>query len=45
MSVADEVKFKEDAIQNKDDVEMLLDDATHELAHLTNCLSIAAIGE
>lgn len=43
MSLADEVKVKEDVRGKVDDLDDFLDEATHELAHVTQSLAICAL--
>jgi len=45
MSVAEEVKVKEGVVGAKDDLDLLLDEATHALSQATQSLSIAALSE
>lgn len=45
MSVAEEVKVKEDVSGAKNDLDMLLDEATHALSQATQSLSVAALDE
>src|SRR3990172_4218401 len=43
MSVAEEVKAKEEVVGARQDISVLLDEATHELAHITKSLSVATL--
>lgn len=43
MSVAEEVKVKEEVMGAKENLDILLDEATHELAQLTRSLAVATI--
>jgi heat-inducible transcriptional repressor len=45
MSVAEEVKVKEEVMQKKDNVDAVLDEATRELSELTGSLSVAALDD
>lgn len=45
MSVAEEVKVKEEVAEAKNDIDQLLDEATHALAHTTKALAVAALDE
>ncbi|KKQ86067.1 MAG: Transcriptional regulator of heat shock protein [Candidatus Woesebacteria bacterium GW2011_GWB1_38_8] len=45
MSVAEEVKAKEEVVGARQDISVLLDEATHELAHITKSLSVATLDE
>ena len=45
MSVAEEVKVKEEVRGGKDDLDLLLDEATHALSQATQSLSVAALSE
>lgn len=43
LSVAEEVKVKEEVMQRKDDIDEVLNEATHELSNLTESLAVAAL--
>ena len=45
LDVAEEVKVKEEVMGAKDDLDEVLEEATHELASVTNSLAIAAMGD
>ena len=45
MSVAEEVKVKEEVMEGKGDMENILEEATHALAHATKSLAVAAIDD
>lgn len=45
MSVAEEVKVKEEVLDKGKDIEALLEEATHALAHTTRSLAVAALDE
>ena len=43
MSLADEVKAKEDVTRGKGDIDRIMDEATHALARQTGSLAVAAV--
>lgn len=43
MSLADEVKVKEDVREKASDMDALLDEATHELSHVTQALAVCTL--
>lgn len=43
LSLVDEVKAKEEVLRVRDDLEHMLEEAAHALAHTTQCLSVATL--